>query len=354
MAYTTIDDSSVYFQTALYTGNGGTQSITNDGNSDLQPDWIWIKTRSDATYHSLSDSVLGTDVQLGINDSNAADAFNIAVTAFNSDGFSLGSNGNTNTSSRTFAAWQWKAGTSFTNDASSTGVGTIDSTGSTSATSRFSIVKYTSTGSTGTVAHNLGVTPNFIVIKRLEDSGYDWTVYHTNKTAGLYFNTTDYNADSSSANIFGRSPTSTVFSVTADGRVGGNTTGKTYIAYCFADVKGFSKFGSYTGNGNANGQFVYTGFKPAFVIGKRTDATNNWYMYDNKRDTFNPTTQKLRANTTAAEATGTDKLIDMLSNGFKMRSTDAEFNASGGTYIYLAFAENPFVTGASAIPTHAR
>jgi len=355
MAYSTIPKGSLYMNTKLYTGNGSTNAQTGVG---FQPDWTWIKCRSDANSHQLFD-VLRTTYALASNETSPqADRASDGFTSLDSDGFTLngsGSGGNVNVNSRTYASWNWKAGTSFTNDASSTGIGTIDSTGSTNTTSRFSIVKWTSTGSTGTVAHNLGVTPKFIVVKRLEDSGYDWVVYHVNDTAGLYLNSTAVNNDSSAATIFDRSPTSTVFNITADGRIGGNTTGKNYIAYCFADVTGFSKMGSYTGNGNVDGPMIVTGMKPAWFMLKRTDGTNSWQIFDNKRDTGNALDNALEANDSAAEATGTDRL-DFLSQGVKLRTNGAAQNASGGTYIYMAFAENPFVatSGTSAIPVTAR
>ena len=346
-----IDKPSDYFNTKLYSGTGGTQNITGVG---FQPDWVWIKNRSDTHQHVLSDSVRGTGKELR-SDTTGAETTNGDITAFGSDGFSISSNGQVSNNGNSYASWNWKAGTSFTNDASATGIGTIDSTGSTNTTSGFSIVKWTSTGSTGTVAHNLGVTPKFIVVKRLEDSGYDWTVYHVNDTAGLYLNSVGVNNDSSSATIFDRSPTSTVFNITADGRIGGNTTGKNYIAYCFSEVPNYSKFGVWAGNGNADGPFIYTGFKPAYVFIKAITVDNDFLVQDNKRYPFNTDVSKiLYPNSAKVEADTAD--TDILSNGFKLRNTTTSSNTSGRSYIYMAFAENPFVTSTSngSIPATAR
>ena len=197
-----------------------------------------------------------------------------------------------------------------------------------------------------------------IIFKSLNNGNKNWVVYHKSLTnaGSIYFD--QNSASSTNYDYFAdTSPTASVFTVKKDSSYDEvNNSGTNFIAYAFAEKKGYSKFGKYTGNGNADGTFIYTGFKPAFVIGKRTDATNNWYMYDNKRDTFNPTVEKLRVDTNAAEATGTDKLIDMYSNGFKMKSTDAEFNVSDGTYIYMAFAEEPLVanSGTNGVPATAR
>ena len=348
-----IDKPSDHFNTIIWTGNGAdNRTISGVG---FQPDWTWIKERSATSSHHLQDSVRGATKALISNSTDPENISSTRLKSWNSDGFVIGTSGAVNANSDTYASWNWKAGTSFTNDASATGIGTIDSTGSTNTTSGFSIVKWTSTGSTGTVAHNLGVTPKFIVVKRLEDSGYDWVVYHVNDTAGLYLNSVGVNNDSSSATIFDRSPTSTVFNITADGRIGGNTTGKNYIAYCFSEVPNYSKFGVWAGNGNADGPFIYTGFKPAYVFIKAITVDNDFLVQDNKRYPFNTDVSKiLYPNSAKVEADTAD--TDILSNGFKLRNTTTSSNTSGRSYIYMAIAENPFVTSTDngSIPTTAR
>ena len=356
MAYTDIDDPSAYFQTAIYTGNGSTIDVVNDGNSDLQPDWLWFKCRSNNTDHGLQDSVRGTALALQSNANSAdADVGTSQITAFGSDGFSLAAGGDVNTNNRTYACWQWKAGTSFTNDASSTSVGTIDSVGSINTDAGFSIQTWTGTGANGTVAHGLGVTPSVMIIKRRDDTA-DWIVYHDKNTAAPE---TDYLILSSTAatgdyaaHFNDTAPTSSLFTVGSD--VGVNASSGTFIAYCFAEKQGYSKFGKYTGNGNANGAFVYTGFKPAFVMLKPTAISEQWIMHDGTRDPYNFTKRYTFANETESEASGGTHGIDLLSNGFKIRTSNNNWNTTNGSgIIYMAFAENPFVTS-KGVPATAR
>jgi len=272
---------------------------------------------------------------------------------FDSNGFTVGTGDNVQYSSNNGVSWNWKAGTSFTNDASATGIGSIDSTGSVNTDAGFSIISYTGNGSAGaTVAHGLGVVPSMIIVKNRTNGGENWLVY-TNKSGG----TKALVLDSTSAEITSSSvwndtnATSTVFSLGTNEAV--NQSSSPIIAYCFADVKGYSKVGgSYTGNGNADGTFVYTGFKPAFVMFKQTNTSGGqWYIYDNKRGQ-NELDKHLYPNLSSAEATG-DNAIDILSNGFKMRSSNGDSNASGSTYIYYAVAENPFVSS-TGVPATAR
>ena len=354
MAYSTIPKGSLYMNTKLYTGNGSTNAQTGVG---FQPDWTWIKCRSDANSHQLFD-VLRTTYALASNETSPqADRASDGFTSLDSDGFTLngsGSGGNVNVNSRTYASWNWKAGTSFTNDASSTGIGTIDSTGSVNTDAGFSIISYTGNGSAGaTVAHGLGAVPKMIIFKRRGSGG--WNVYHAGigNTKSISLNT-DQPTDTDIAYWNNTTPTSSVFSLGTS--AAGNGNGNSMISYCFAEKQGYSKFGSYTGNGNADGTFVYTGFKPAWLMLKKSSASgNSWQIFDNKRDTGNALDNALEANDSAAEATGTDRL-DFLSQGVKLRTNGAAQNASGGTYIYMAFAENPFVatSGTSAIPVTAR
>ena len=335
MAYSTISKPSLHFNTKLYTGNGGTQSITGVG---FQPDWTWIKERNTAVSHQVFDVIRGATKRL-YPDDNANETTNAdSLTAFDSDGFSLGSAGSTNGNSDTYVSWNWKAGGA----GSANTDGDINSTVSVNQTAGFSIVKYTGSGSAQTVGHGLNAVPKWIIVKRIPDNGYDWVVYHTEDSAGLYLNSNGYNADSSSNNIWfnGAAPTSSVFTTGTDGRIGNAVD---YIAYCFAEKKGYSKFGSYIGNGNADGTFVYTGFKPAWVMVKRSNGTDHWFIIDNKRIGFNEKNYGLYANLTNVEYTGSVYDLDILSNGFKARDTDAMFNDAGSSYIYMAFAAEPLV-----------
>ena len=351
-AYTSIDDPSAYFQIALHTGNGGTQSITNDGNSDLQPDFVWIKGRSTNSHHALFDSVRGATKRISSSETNEETTESTGLTSFNSDGWSTGAWSGSNSNNQTYVSWQWKSGTSFSNDASATSIGTIDSTGSVNDTAGFSIVSYTSTGSNGSIKHGLSTTPSMIIFKRRSGDTENWVIYHKSlgATKNIKLNLTDA-VSTSSTRFNDTEPTSSVFSLGTSGDTNGGTS--PFIAYCFAEKKGFSKFGSYTGNGSTDGTFVYTGFKPAMVICKKSSASGtNWGIIDNKRaNSFNQISAMLNPNSSGTE--GANNNCDFVSNGFKWRSSDGNSNASGDTYIYICFAENPFVTS-TGIPTTAR
>ena len=347
MAFATIDKPSKYFDTKLYTGNGSTQSITG---LSFKPDFTWLKHRNNATAysHQLYDAVRGATNYLVSNttaqENDGGSSCATCLTSFNSDGFSLGSNAGINTSGVNHVSWNWLGANTTASNTS----GTITSTVSANTTSGFSIVSYTGTGANATVGHGLGVAPKMIFFKRRNTTA-NWNVYNSTigATNKLNLNLTD--ASSASGDFNNTEPTSSVFSVATAGEV--NASSSTYIAYCFAEVKGFSKFGSYTGNGNADGTFVYTGFKPAYVLIKRTDAAFGWFIFDIKRDTYNVASNYLLPYTTDAEASLTT--LDILSNGFKIRQSQSYINASGGTYIYMAFAENPFVSS-KGLPTTAR
>ena len=350
--YTTIDDPTAYFQTTLYTGDGSTShAITNGGNSDLQPDWLWIKSRSSTEQHFAFDSVRGQSKYIFPNANNVEGTAGTGIlNSFNSDGFTLGNNDGVNANSETFVAWNWKAGTSFTNDASSTGVGSIDSTASVSQTAGFSIVKYTGTGSNATVAHGLGLAPEIMFCKNLSATE-NWVVYvkSLGNTKRLVLDTTA--AVGTDATIFNSTtPNTTIFGIGENAGANGNGHGQ--IAYCFASVKGYSKIGRYTGNSNADGAYVHLGFKPAFLMVKRTDAAYRWTISDNKRIGFNRIIHGLAADSTAAEETGAAYgEFDFTANGFKCRSAEDGMNV--GNMIYMAFAESPFVTS-TGIPATAR
>ena len=351
MAYTTIDDPSAYFQTALWTGNASARSIILDGNSDMQPDWVWIKRRNSARNHAVLDSVRGGSKQLKSNSSDAEGTDAQLITSFDSDGFSLGTSSDCNSSSDTFVGWCWKASGSTASNTD----GSITSTVSASTTAGFSIVSYTGTGANATVGHGLGAAPQVFIIKNRSASG-EWPMYHEDLTnaeqVSLFWADTGAVSGTSALRYNNTAPTSSVFSLGSSSLYNGS--GNNMIAYCFAGTGNkFFKAGSYTGNGSTDGVFCFTGMRPAWIMGKRTDVANNWYIFDSTRNTFNATDKKLRADTSEAENVNSAKTIDILSNGFKVRSSDEEFNASGGSYIYMAFAEKPFVTS-GGIPTTAR
>jgi hypothetical protein len=353
MAYTDIDKPTDYFETILYTGNGSSLEVNG---LDFSPDWVWIKKRSNAANHMMYDTVRGIKKHLHTNTadievSEASD--DIGLNSFDSDGFTVKVNGNTNTNTHTFASWNWLTGTSFSNDASSTSVGSIDSAGSVNTDAGFSIIGYTGDAQTGTtIAHGLGVKPNMIILKNREPDTANWQVYHSSLGATHYVQLNSTGAATDSNTRWNDvEPTSTVFTTGSSGDVCGDSSGETFIAYCFAEKQGYSKIGSYTGNGNANGPFVHTGFKPAWVLQKNAGATQGWQLQDNKREGYNGDNDLLQPHDSAAES-GVNR-IDILSNGFKVITTDAGQNSSGVTYIYMAFAESPFVTS-TGIPTTAR
>ena len=465
MAYSSITNPGDYFNTVLYTGNGGTQSITGVG---FQPDYVWLKERaSDAVDHKNVDSVRGATKKLESNTNEVEGTATTTVTSFDSDGFSLGSSGATNENSDTYVSWNWLAGGTapavtyvvkvvsdsgnkyrfddfgtsavtlelqeggtYTFDQSdssnathplrfytaadktggeyTTGVTTTGTPGSSGAqtvitvaasaptlyyqcsshsgmggqantnstfgssnfagsyqslvsvntTAGFSIVTYSGTGSNATVGHGLGAIPEVMLVKERTGSANDWAVYHHKNTSApetdyLILNETNATADGNTV-WNDTAPTSSVFSIGTGSTT--NRSGSTYVAYCFVGKQGYSKFGGYTGNGNANGTFIYTGFKPAWVMVKVTNDGDNWHIIDNKRDPFNTMDSHLFANQNYVEVTDASYYFDMLSNGFKPRSTNNAFNASGKPYVYMAFAENPFVANDSGtvVPSTAR
>ena len=352
MAYTTIDDPSTYFQIALYNGNNAANVITNDGNSDLRPDFLWMKERSSDSSHAVFDSSrgVGASGKLIYSDVDLAEATSDGVTSLNTDGFTLASNNGFNQSGQTNVAWQWKCNGGTTSSNSS---GSITSTVQANTTAGFSIVTYTGNAVSGaTVGHGLGSVPKMIIIKN-RDSAEHWLVYHqatsVSATRGSFLNLTNA-SDGDNGYFNNTEPTSSVFSLGNNSK--GNGSGDAHIAYCFAEKKGYSKIGTYTGNGQNGGSFIYTGFKPAWVLGKRVDTAKSWYMFDNKRDTENVMDAYLYANESSSESTGTGR-VDFLSNGFKWRNSAQVWNADGGDYLYMAFAENPFVSSAG-VPTTAR
>jgi len=355
MAYATIDKGSKYFNTVLYTGDGTTaNSVTGVG---FQPDLVWIKGRTGNREPVIQDSVRGTFryfATSGTGTENTNSNYDW-FKSFNSDGFTVAytssnsiTTGEWNNSGTTYASWNWLgANTTATNTS-----GSITSTVSANTTSGFSIVSYTGAGASATIGHGLGVAPSMYIIKSRTGTAEPWFIYNKSigNTGGVLLNST--NAQVTSSTWFNNtSPTSSVFSIGSNSGVSGS--GNTHIAYCFADVKGYSKFGSYTGNGSTDGTFIYTGFKPAFVIIKQTSsAGEGWEFADNKRSTNNVITTFMR-NSAGDETTNTDRQYDFVSNGIKMKGTHGSTNASGSTYIYMCFAENPFVSS-KGLPCTAR
>jgi len=331
-----VPDGRVAMAATLYTGNGSTQAVSNAVNSvGMQPDLVWIKSRNQATNHALFDSVRGTGKVIQSNTTAAEATDNTTLTAFNASGFSLGAAAGSyivNTSTYTFVGWNWKAGgTAVSNTA-----GTITSSVSANTTAGFSVVTYTGTGSSSTRGHGLGAVPSMIIVKR-RDVADNWAVYHASlgNTIAMFLNLTQ----AQYANVVywdNTSPTSTVFTVRSATEV--NASGGSYVAYCWAPVAGYSAFGSYTGNGSADGPFIYTGFLPRWVMVKSSSAVESWYVWDTARDAYNVASAQLYPNLSNAEASAVS--IDANSNGFKCRSATV-VNASGATYIYAAFAENP-------------
>ena len=325
--YTTIDNPELYFQLKLYTGNGGTQSITLGGDEDMQPDFVWIADRTRDDNHPIFDSVRGAQKEIQ-SDSTAAEVTRTdSLSAFDSDGFSLGLNSMVNYNTDSYVAWCWKE----------------------TATAGFDIVSYAGDGSAGrSLSHSLSATPHFILVKNRDDA-VDWFVYHQNLTDDYNNKLNTNDAEFGGAYIF--DPTSSIFKL-RDHNVT-NDSGDDYIAYAWAEKQGYSKFGTYAGNGSTDGAFIYTGFKPACVILKCKSHTGTpWTIWDNKRPGYNVTDLRLRPDTNDNEDTSTADPIDLLSNGFKCRGNNDDSNKSGSTYIYMAWAESPFVNS-NKVPNNA-
>jgi hypothetical protein len=324
-----------YFNTVLYTGNGGSQSVTGVG---FQPDWVWVKVRNSTQNHSSNDSVRGAGNYL-VQNATAAERFQGEFDSFDSDGFSLtfdAGEGDYNASGKTYVAWNWRAnqGTNVTNTD-----GSIISTVSANTTAGFSIVTYTGNGANSTVGHGLGVAPSMIIVKARNVGTQDWQVYHVTLGINQAIQLNLTSAASPATNYWFNGVTSTVFGVNGSyPGVNGNTN--TYVAYCFAPIAGYSAFGSYTGNGSTDGTFVFTGFRPKYVLIKSSSNVEEWHVHDTARDTYNLASADLYPNTSDAEVTSFNQ-IDILSNGFKMRSSNTGTNGSGYTFIYMAFAESP-------------
>ena len=353
MAYTTINKSTDYFNTKLYTGNGSTQSITGVG---FQPDWLWIKGRSGTNDHILQDVVRGATKSLESNGTSAETTSSTRVTSFDSDGFSVGSAGTNNTNSSNYVSWNWKAG--------GTGVantdGDINSTVSASTAAGFSIVKWTGNGSNSDQEIGTGLSEElkFVIAKPLDSGGGtgQWLIYVNGVTDAqnhCFLFTSGAITTSASGGTPNKGTTSgrLLLKAGSSSNANLNTNALNYIAYCFAEKKGYSKFGTYTGNENTDGSFVYTGFKPAFVLFKKnTGSAADWQLWDNKRDPFNPVEKAMHPN--ASGGASTDQDIDFLSNGFKLRSSASHLNANGVVFSYIAFGQS--IVGSNNIPATAR
>ena len=354
MSYTNgLDKPSDYFNTVLWTGNGADRTITTDHATD----WIWMKDRDQAIYHRLTDSVRGVAKVLftNVTDAEQSDQYG-TVGSFTSTGFTIrqgASNSNyvgANENNIQYVGWSWVGG----GTASSNTDGSITSTVSANTTSGFSIVSYSGSGSDGSIGHGLNTSPAMVIIKnRTSSTQADWVTWHQNLSSGknVFLNLTSAETTPSFGTITGVN--STVVNFTQQSGNQTSTSGHNYIAYCFAEKKGYSKFGSYVGNGSSDGSYIHLGFKPAFIIIKITSGTGNWVMYDNKINTENVMDTNFFPNLSNAEDEDTNHNLDFLSNGFKWRTTSGIRNGSGNQIIYMAFAESPFVTS-TGIPTTAR
>ena len=352
MAYTTINKSTAHFNTKLYTGNASTQAITGVG---FHPDLVWIKNRSTNNSHVWTDAVRGADKTIYSNSTDAQGTGATNIGSFDSDGFTLGSNGGTNGSGNNVASWNWKAN----GQGSSNTDGSINTTyTSANTTAGFSIISYTGAGGTSnTLGHGLGVKPKMFIVKCLSHAGEYWGTWIDTDGDGTSNHRLSLNTDDAA---YGNDPitfSNSTITLPSSANTQWDGSGRTYIGYCFAEKTGFSKFGSYTANANSNGTFTYTGFKPKFVIIKRSSGTGNWVIQDDKRSSIggpNPNDKWLYANASDAEYNASAYPLDLLSNGFKIRHGNGSYQnePNGATYIYLAFGQS--LVGSNNIPCTAR
>jgi len=348
MAYTTINNGKDYFNPVLFTGNGSNDhAITGVG---FQPDWVWLKGRNAADGNNLWDINRGVNKRLFTHNSNAELADTNSLKSFDSDGFTMDNDSGINGSGDTYITWNWLA----SNTTASNSDGSITSTVSVNTTSGLSIVTYTGNATNGaTVGHGLGKVPSMVITKARNDSPSHWRTYHVGLTDYTYAVTlNDTNASATGYGLHA-TPTSSVFALTNSSQRNQNTIN--YIAYCFAEIQGYSKFGKYTGNGNTDGPFIYTGFKPSFLLVKNSSDGGEGGMFDTARNTFNVVNARVSADSDGTEYSGdSNRDFDFLSNGIKVRNGSAQvFNTSGQTHIYMAFAEHPFVSS-EGVPVTAR
>jgi len=349
MAYTTINKGSDYFNTKLYTGNDTTNAITG---VNFQPDLVWIKGRDSAYNHQLVDIIRGVNKPLRSNLSVAEATLSDSFNSFDSDGFTLGGDAETdnfNNSGQNYVAWNWLGGGTGVSNTD----GSITSTVSANTTSGFSIVSWTGNGSNSTIGHGLSTAPKMIILKnRSQDS--NWIVYNQNLSSYLWrlnLDSTSAETSTSGSEYWTAYPTSSVFSVGTNFRINGSSDN--IIAYCFAEKKGFSKFGSHVGNGSTNGTFIYTGFKPAFFLLKPSSGTGQWFIWDSIRSPINQVQKYLSPEANFAEGDSSGAAVDFVSNGVKIRNSDGGINQNGITYITMAFAEHPLVSS-TGTPVTAR
>ena len=352
--YTTIDDPSAHFQATIYSGTGSTASVTNGGNSDLQPDLVWIKCRNVSRDHRLLDSSRGVQKELVSNNTAVEYTEATGLTAFQSDGFQHGGANGYGQTGENYVAWQWKANggsrTTFSESGNNPGGGYQANT-----TAGFAIVDFTGTGSAGTIAHGLGAVPEFMIVKnRGENVGHSWAVYHKDVGNTKFLALEAVSVPTTYDGAWNdTTPTSSVFTVKTGAT---NADGGTRIAYIFTPIQGYSKFGSYIGNGNADGPFIYTGFKPKYFLLKNATATagsggQHWQISDTGRHPENPLDLTILAETTGGDGSPWS-IKDFMANGVKIRGSNYSMNQSGDRYIYIAFAEHPFVTS-TGIPATA-
>ncbi len=330
MAYTTIDNPELYFQVKLYTGTGSSHAITLDGDENMQPDMVWWKERGSSDYHTIVDSVRGVTKRIFTNATDAEDTQAESLKSFDSDGFTMGTNSGANQSSQTYVAWCWKE----------------------SADAGFDIVSWTGNGSSQNISHSLSAVPHFMITKNRSATG-DWSTYHKFGGGTKTFYLSNSDAIGTTISPWNNTdPTSSVFTV--GGGAYTNGSGNSIIGYLWTEKQGYSKFGSYTGNGDADGAFVYTGFRPAFVLLKNSSGTLNWNMQDNKRwEGYNEVQPHLAPNLSAQEYSSSSYGIHLLSNGFKITNNLSVWNGSGNAHIYMAFSEQPLVNS-NGVPANAR
>ena len=353
-AYTAIDDPSAYFKVQLYTGNGSANhAITfDDTDTDMQPDLVWIKNIDALDSHCLFDAVRGATKVMHTDTNADEDTDTDTLDSFTSDGFQVDADVKVNTNTEDYVAWCWKAGT--TSGINATGADITPSAYSFNQTSGVSIIKYSGNSTSGAeVAHGLAAVPHLMIIKNIDySSGEGWQVYHQKNTAAPETDALALHDNGATQDQASRwndtAPGSVLFTLGNDISV---NTGYTYLGLIFSEKQGFSKFGGYTGNGNADGKFVYTGFRPAYVLSKRTNGAADWMLLDSKRLGYNPDNNPLFPDGSGADSDV--DVMDILSNGFKLRATSVDINGSGDTYIYAAFAEAPFVNS-NGVPCNAR
>ena len=352
MAYTTIDDPSKYFQTALYTGNDTNRTITNDGNSDLQPDFLWAKSRTHAEDNNLVNTLIGVN-KYQVSNTNAAEASDTdRCTGVTSDGFSVGTDHRWNRGSGNMVVWQWLC-TGGTRTATASEVDNANNEYDLHANqdAGFSMNAYVGTGANSTVPHGLGAAPDLVITKQRSQGSRGFTTWSNalagnqaidlDATSAAYTSTTSWNSTVPSSSA-----------VSLGTRIGTNEDGRNFIMYCFRSIKGYSKIGKYVGNGNANGAFVHLGFKPAWLLVKSTSLAQSWQLSDSARNSSNVVNRRLSPNSASAESTA-HSWVDFTSNGFKLRINDPAYNSSGASYLYYAIAEHPFVSS-NGVPTTAR